>query len=214
MLHRHRPGVGSGEHGPEIFGDLGVRCQVSVDVGRAEEAFFSGDIGIVAPYFRGLVSATLECDTGLDVESAGEERLRLKIDTHHPRSGTVVAFEHGIAGGIRLVKLAQREYVAEICEETLDQEVGLHAAECVVDVGGGAHTLRAFLLQSRSQHSHHALTAYDRHMEILVVSLRRTETCGVREAEIEVIAGIEANVGSRRYDGIVYERVLVDTRTD
>ena len=90
-------------------------------------------------------------------------------------------------------------------EKAFNQKIGLHVAETVIHVGREAYALRAFLLEARSQNGDHALAAYNSHVKVLVVGLRRTESGGIGGTEVEVVGGVETYVEAGGDYGVVDE---------
>ena len=95
VLDEHLSGVGARQRDVEPLHGDEVGRQVAVPVGRTEHAAFVGRV--VAPMLGVFVAAALPCDAGLQVEPAGEGRLRLDVDACHGRSAAVVSFEHRFA---------------------------------------------------------------------------------------------------------------------
>ena len=51
---------------------------------------------------------------------------------------------------------------------------------------------------------------HDAYVHVFVESLRRAESAGVCEAQVHVLRGVVAQVGTRTEDDVVYEIVLVE----
>ena len=126
-----------------------------------------------------------------------KECFGFHIKAHYTGSGTVVSLKHGISCCIWFVELTQGEHISQIGEETFDKQIGLDISEAVIDVGLGADTLRTFLFETGCENRYNSLASDYSHVEVFIVSLWGTETGGIRQAEIEVVAGIEAQIGTR-----------------
>ena len=70
------------------------------------------------------------------------------------------------------------------------------------------------MCQTGRKHCDQTLTADNGHMEILGVSLRRAESGGVGQTEIEIVRRIEADVGAGRQDCIADQGILIDAASD
>lgn len=122
-----------------------------------------------------FVAAALPRDAGLEVAPAGEGCFRLDVDARHRGAAAVVAFEHRLALGVGIGQVARGEDMVERGVEPFDEQVGLHAAERVVEVGRGAQAVRTLLAQVGRELRHHALAAHEGDVEVFVEGLRRAE---------------------------------------
>ena len=80
----------------------------------------------------------------------------------------------------------------------------------MVQVGREAEAVGAFLLQVVCQDGHQSFAADNAYVHVFVESLRRAESAGVCEAQVHVLRGVVAQVGTRTEDDVVYEIVLVE----
>ena len=208
VLHQHTSGVSSGQRDGERPPRGEGRCQITIDIGRAEHPLLGSQALVFAPALSLLVTAALDCRPSLDLHPR-IDRLGLEVDTHHAGTGTVAAFHDEVALGIIPI-LLQIKDIAEVGIETLDEKVGLHGAEAVVEVHRGTEALRFLFFQIGSQLDELHITPDSRHVQVFVESLRSPEAAGVREAEVNVFSRVETDVGTRTEYHMVDEVVLVE----
>ena len=101
-------------------------CEITVGIGGAEHSFHGSYVRIIAPLLGLFVTATLKCGAGLQLSARRENKSGLHIESGHTGTTAVVTLEHGIAGIVRIGKLAQGKDIAQVGIETFDQQIGLH----------------------------------------------------------------------------------------
>lgn len=79
----------------------------------------------------------------------------------------------------------------------------------MVEVGREAEAIGALRLEMVGQDRDQSLATHYTDMEVFVESLRSTEAASIGEAEVDVVRGIVAEVGTGREDDILDEVVLV-----
>ena len=208
VLDEHLSGVGARQRDVEPLHGDEVGCQVAVPVGRTEHAAFVGRV--VAPMLGVFVAAALPCDAGLQVEPAGEGRLRLDVDACHGRSAAVVAFEHRFALFVGFGQVARGEDMVECGVEAFDEQVGLHAAEGAVEVDRGAEAVRTLLAQVGGELRDHAFAAHEGDVQVFVEGLRCAEAAGVVQPQVDLFGGVVAQVDARREDHVVDHVVVIE----
>ena len=189
----------------ESLGGVELKREIAVSVRRAEQSANSRNSRVVAPKFRVLVARLLIGDAHLRLPLFSKSGSALHVDSPNASTISVLTLKHLIAVGIHLIKLTKHKDVTQVREETLHEKVGLDRAKGMIPVHGSTDTLAALFFQIVCENGDHAVAADNGDVKVFIVGLRRTKTGALGEAEIDIAAGIETNVGTRRNDDVVNE---------
>ena len=212
MLHQHATRVRAGERHREALHGRERGGEIAVQVGRAEHLLLRRDVRVLAPRLRLLVAAALHRHARLQLQP-GVSHLALKVGAHHAGALAVAPLHEQVALLVA-PHLVQDEHVPQVGVEALGQEVHLHRAEAVVEIDGGAHTLGVLLLQIRRELDDGGLATDGGDVQILVEGLRGAEAAGVREAQVDVLGRVEAEVRPRAEDDMIHQVVLIQAPAD
>ena len=138
--------------------------------------------------------------------------LSIDIRSIYTRALSVTAFLHGKTIGIYANVLKNKD-IAQIGIETFNKNIRLPMAETCSPVNGAAEAVGTFLLEVFGKPYLHALTAYCRNMQILVIRLRSAEACRVGQTCLKILARFEEQIDTRTEYRVIDKIVLIDTRT-
>ena len=210
VLHEHLPRAGPGYVGRQAAQGLERRREVAIEVRRAEHPPHGRHLGVLAPLLGLRIAAPLPGHPGLQLEPAGEDRPSLDVHPGDRGSRTVVTLLD-LAAVVRILDVAQGEYIVETRVEALDEQVRLHASEVMVEVGREAHAVRPLLFQVVGQPDPDPFSAHDGDVQVLVEGLRSPVAGGIAHPEVHRLRGVEAHVDPRAENHMVDQIVLVQT---
>ena len=104
--------------------------------------------------------------------------------------------------------------MAQVCIETLHQDVCLPVSQMGSPVHRTAVTVGAFFTQVIGEFDLDSLAAYCRHVQVLIVCLRSAETGRVSQACLKIICRLVEQVDAGAENKLVYQVVLVQAGAD
>ena len=145
-------------------------------VGRAKHAALRRHV--VRPAEGLVVAAALEGVAGLQFETSGNAGLELRTDAGNGGPRGVAPLLDDVALAV-LADLLEREDVVEHRVESLDEQVGLHAAEGAVEIDRGAQAVGVLGPQVGREPDEDHLVVESVDVQILVIGLRGPEAARV-----------------------------------
>ena len=205
---QHRAGEIARERDVEVLHRREGRNEITVHIGRAIDA--ARGVGVVLVPLLCIVPLTAVVrGTGLQRPILRQREAAFEARTHHLRTRRVGAGFHDHAVAVRLREV---EGIVQFGVERLGREVQLPAGtQAGVPVGRKAEAVRTLLAEVLCILDQDQITAGIGHVQVLIKDLRCAETGTVIGAQHPIGGRIETHVGARAQNGVVEQRVLVQT---
>ena len=205
---QHRTGEIAGERHVEVLHRGEGRNEITVHIGCAIDAARS--VGVVfVPLLRIVPPAAVEGGAGLERPNIRLREAAFQAGTHHLRSRRVGACFHDHAVAVRLREV---EGIVQFGVERLGREVQLPAgAQAGVPVGRKTEAVRPLFVEVLCILDQDQITTGVVHVQVLVEDLRSAETGAIVGTQHQVGGGIETHIGARTQNGVVEQRMLVQT---
>ena len=183
----------------EVLDRLCCNGKVAIHIRRTEHMLRSR-CGL-APLLWFLVAATLYGNARRSLYPRHIGNLRLNVQAHNSCTRAIVTLiYHRAVNRIHISCIAKRKYIVQDCVEALNEEIGLHATEGLVEVARHSKCMRTLLLQVVSQADTGTVATHDKDMQILVKCLWSAETRTVCSTKVDVVCRVIAQSHTRRRD--------------
>ena len=208
MAGQHRAGEIARERDVEVLHRREGRNEITVHIGRAIDA--ARGVGVVfVPLLRFVPLTAVVRHAGLQRPILRQREAAFEASAHHLRTRRVGAGFHDHTVAFRLREV---EGIVQFGVEALGREIQLPAAaQTGVPVGRNTEAVRPLFVEVLCILDQDQITAGIGHVQVLVEDLRSSESGAVIGAQHPIGGRIETHVGARTQNGVVEQRMLVQT---